>query len=121
MSQSSEQTFPFTVNFVADGCKDDRGPNNRYPKGTVSQLLLFRSKEKDTELWMKIYFTPDGGREFLFEGKNNVADTYPEFMPRAKHGIAPKVCFSPVELNLMFNAIDWLGKNTEQVYPKTHR
>lgn len=120
MSQSNEQTFPITVNFVADGCKDDRGPNNRYPKGTVSQLLLLRSQDKDTELWMKIYFTPDGGREFLFEGKNNVADTYPEFMPRAKHDIAPKVCFNPVELNMMVNAIEWLGKNKEQVYPKTH-
>jgi len=120
MSQSSEQTLHFTVNFDESDIKDDRGPNNRYPKGTVSRLLLLICDEKNTELWVKIYFTPDGGKEFVFEGKNNVADTYPEFMPRAKYGIAPKVCFNSIELNLIYNVIEWLGKNKEQVYPKTH-
>lgn len=123
MSQSSEQTFPFTVNFAADGCKEDRGLNNRYPKGTVSQILLFRTQEKDTELWMKIYFTPDGGKEFIFGSKsNNITDSLKGYVSQQDFNeFAPKVCFSPTEMNLIYNAIDWLGKNKDEVYPKTHR
>jgi len=123
MSQSSEQTFPFTVNFVADDCREDRGLNNRYPKGTVSQILLLRSPQKATELWMKIYFIPDGGKEFIFGSKsNNITDSLKGYVSQQEFNeFAPKVCFNPTEMNLIYNAIDWLGKNTEQVYPKTHR
>jgi len=123
MSQSSEQTFPFTVNFVADDCREDRGLNNRYPKGTVSQILLLRSPQKATELWMKIYFIPDGGKEFIFGSKsNNITDSLKGYVSQQEFNeFAPKVCFNSTEMNLIYNAIDWLGKNTEQVYPKTHR
>mgnify|MGYP003556203299 FL=1 len=40
MSQSSEQQIQFTVNYEVYNFKEDRGLNNRYPKGTVSQILL---------------------------------------------------------------------------------
>jgi hypothetical protein len=123
MSQSSEQQIQFTVNYEVYNFKEDRGLNNRYPKGTVSQILLLRCPQKATELWMKIYFTPDGGKEFIFGSKsNNITDSLKGYVSQQEFNeFAPKVCFNPTEMNLIYNAIDWLGKNTDEVYPKTHR
>lgn len=123
MSQSSEQQIQFTVNYEVYNFKEDRGLNNRYPKGTVSQILLLRCPKKATELWIKIYFTPDGGKEFIFGSKsNNITDSLNGYVSQQDFNeFAPKVCFNPTEMNLIYHAIEWLGKNKDEVYPKTHR
>jgi hypothetical protein len=122
MSQSSEQKLHFTVSFNQGDLKADRGVNSRYPKGTVSRILWLRCEERNTEIWMKIYFIPDGGKEFIFGSKiNNITDSLKGYVSQQEfNGFAPKVCFNPTEMNLIHNAIEWLGKNKEQVYPKTH-
>ena len=122
MKDGGNDKFPFTVSFNQDDLKDDRGVNSRYPQGTVSRILLLRCEEQNTELWMKIYFIPNGGKEFIFGSKlNNITDSLKGYVSQQDfNGFAPKVCFNPTEINLIYNAIEWLEKNKEQVYPKTH-
>lgn len=122
MKDSDNATFPFTVCFNQDELESDRGMNSRYPNGTVSRVLWLRCDEQNTELWMKIYFIPDGGKEFIFGSKlNNITDSLKGYVSQQEFNeFAPKVCFNPTEINLIYNAIEWLDKNKEQVYPKTH-
>lgn len=98
--------------------RSDRGINVRYPEGTTSKVGAFIDDDTNVCLFVKIYFQPDGDREFTFYGKRNVTETLSGLISMDESEYAPKICFSPNELALLDVILVWLTDHKDEIYPK---
>jgi len=96
--------------------RSDCGLNQRYPDGTMSKIGVFIDEDTGTKLFVKIFFLPDGGREFAFYGGLNVTETLSGLMSMGKVDIAPKVCFRPDELVVLNAILVWLTDHKDEIY-----